>query len=224
MGQNLNPSLPPRIRGHLCDAKGSEKKRCVLRGSSSNSGRRLLARFPRPQTGRLRCDDASLWLQGVRPPPARRSHAHGAAHAAVHRRLRSVAPDSLLPRTPAPARPLPHARAAHPTDSLRRARWRAHTQRHSGFPTLSAMGRGGFHGRSGTRAARVLSLRHPHAMPTHTHGSQLHLAHLSAHHPPTLREKGMPLGASSTSYPPPLTTKLLLLLLHNQSARVTAQR
>ena len=54
----LNPSLPPRMRGHLCDAKGPEKTMCstlaVLRGSSGADFRTYAEAKPSLETYRCR--------------------------------------------------------------------------------------------------------------------------------------------------------------------------
>ena len=65
-----------------------------------------------PPYAATRISLAHLFGSKARPPPARRSHAHGAAHAVAHRRLRSVA--CGLPSLPQPPLPAPASRAAHP--------------------------------------------------------------------------------------------------------------
>ena len=123
----------------------------------------------------LRCDAHLFWLQGARPPPARRSHAHTrGCGGGRDRRPRRVA--CGLPSLPHPPLPAPASRAARPAKCA--GLCGAHT--HSGLPRA----RGGDEAASTAAKARVrhafLASRHPLAMPTHT-ASQLHMAHPAPH-------------------------------------------
>jgi len=96
-------------------------------------------------------------------------------------RRRKGPPASRRVRAPfyATTLPAPASRAAHPAECAGLCGAHTHTV---GCPALAAGGgRGGFHGRNGTRAARVFRLATPlcHA-PTHA-ASQLHMAHPAQH-------------------------------------------
>ena len=117
---------------------------------------------PRPQT----CGCAAtthLFGSKARPPPARRTHAHGAAHAVVHRRPRRVA--CGLPSLPPPA-PSPCLTSCTPR-KVRRAVWRTHTHT-VGCPALVAGGEAASTAATARVRHALFASRHPlrHA---HTH-------------------------------------------------------
>ena len=108
-----------------------------------------------------------LWLQGAPPlaPPARRSHAHGAAHAVVHRRPRRVACGlALLPRS------LLTSCTHTPTACAGLCGAQTHTHTHT--HTQRVPPRGGRGGTGGPQPAHArgarFSPRDALAMPTHS--------------------------------------------------------
>ena len=132
--------------------------RLLARPSVGLGSGKPVARFfyplvtPRPQT--CGCASTRISLAPRRAPlqPGERTHTHEDAEAEGTARVASRAGSLLSHPAPSPCL------ASCTPRRVRRAVWRTHT--HSGLPRARGRGgRGGFHGRNGTRAARAFPPR-----------------------------------------------------------------